>query len=352
MDFDTKEIFTLYGTEKPKQLVVHDSSRGENDIRFIYVIKYPNKEKIVLKVSKNSFTTPERVSGWAQLCKHYNRLGIYCPNIIKNNNNEYCSEINGFLVYAEEYMKYKPLNDDGRRVEGEEKHAHELYESIGIVAANPAPLVPWNTAYCLFDKFDESDEFDESLDCAVKVRDFYCKEFPELAAYADDVFNEYCRRRDVFEPIYKSLPKAVFQGDINTSNILITKSGYFKGIIDFNLSGTETVLNYAFCESFECLNDDSEIVELLDQKALVKRDTITAKRLSWIGKYYRFTALEHKVWKDYYNIAAPFRWQYHCFFISLLSNHEKYPDGRKYAKDILDWIKYQLTRSDVTELLP
>ncbi|AUS96227.1 hypothetical protein CDQ84_11910 [Clostridium thermosuccinogenes] len=349
---DHIKTFSLYGSESPKQIALHNSSRGENDIRMTYIVEFPNMDKLAVKVTKNSFTTPERVKGWAELIEHYNNLGIYCPKIVRNKNGEYCSNIDGYLVFAEEYMKYKPAAGRNESLTGDQKYERKLYESIGLVAANPAPLVPWHTAYCIYDKFDITDEYDENYQCAMELRDYYRDNIPEHAMRAQKLFEEYCRRREKFEPIYRLLPKSVFQGDINDSNILVDEAGDFKGMIDFNLSGTETILNYAFCESFCCLEDDSEIDVLLDTEALKKRDAWTAQRLAWIGKHYKFTDEEREAFNEYYNIVAPFRWTYHCFFLSLLKNREKYPEGRKYAGHILDWTEYQMTRSDVSSLLP
>ena len=348
---DYYKIFNLYG-EEPKQIALHNSSRGDDDLRMVYIIEFANMDKLAIKVTKNTFTTPKRVKGWAELIKHYNNLGIYCPKIVCDRNGEYCAKVDGYLVFAEEYMKYKPVAGRDEYETGEYKYKRKLYESIGLVAANPAPLVPWHTAYCIYDKFDKTDKYDENYECAIAVRDYYSENIPEHAMYAKKLFEEYCRRRDKFEPIYRLLPKSVFQGDTNESNILITPTGDFKGMIDFNLSGTEIILNYTFCESFCCLDDDSEIDLLLDAEALRKRDERIAQRLAWIGKNYKFTDYEREVFNEYYNIVAPFRWPCHSFFLSLLRNREKYPDGRKYARLILDWTEYQMTRNDVSSLLP
>ena len=37
---------------------------------------------------------------------------------------------------------------------------------------------------------------------------------------------------------YAGLPRCVFQGDENFSNVLVDGSGHFTGLIDFNMSGT------------------------------------------------------------------------------------------------------------------
>lgn len=349
----TPEILKLYGLKTAEPLEIHDSSHGEQDRRLVYVVESPEWGKLAIKVTRNSFTTPERVRGWAELIEHYNKLGIYCPRIVRSRNGDYSAMVGGYLVYAEEYMRYEPANSWGELAAGKLQYKPELYKSIGLVAANPAPLVPWHTAFCLYDKFDETDEYDENFECAVKIREIYVSHIHEHADRMNRLFEAYCRRREEFEPVYRSLPKAVFQGDLNSSNVLVTQTGHFAGLIDFNLSGTETILNYAFCESF-CSLDGGEggIALLMDTAALRKRDRRTAQSLAWIGEHYKFTETEREAFNEYYNIVAPFRWTYQGFFMGLLTNRDRYPHGRKYAGLILDWMEYQATRKDVVDLLP
>ena len=311
----TPEMLRLYGLETPQKLAVHDTSHGANDLRMVYVLESRNWEARN-KDHKECFQHTRTGAGWVELIEHYNHLGIYCPG-------SYTTEtvssafIDGYLVYAEEYMAH----DLASEREDSLNYEPRLYESIGLVAANPAPLVPWNTAFCLFDKFDKTDEYDENLECAIMVRDLYANQIPEYAERVNKLFLEYCHRRERFEPLYRVLPKAVFQGDLNRSNILVNDTGDFAGLIDFNLSGTETILNYAFCESFCALDDgEAEIGLLMDPEALKERDRRTAQNLAWIGKHYQFTDAEREVFNEYYNIVAPFRWTYQGFFMRLLTN--------------------------------
>lgn len=70
-------------------------------------------------------------------------------------------------------MKYKPAAEREEAVSNDRKFEDALMESIGTVAADPAPLAKWNTAYCIYDKFDENDEYDENFDCAVRLTEYY-----------------------------------------------------------------------------------------------------------------------------------------------------------------------------------
>ncbi len=346
MVMNIEKSFALYGDGEPKQLNFIDSSRGDDDLRHTYIVKYPGRLKIAVKVTKNPFTTPERINGWTQLCGHYNNLGIYCPQILQNNEGKYFAEVDGYIVYAEEYMKYKVADNSGRTPESD-KYKKGMYESIGLVAANPAPVVPWKTAYCLYNKFAESDLYDENYECALEFYKFFKNNFHEYSERTEKIWKLYNQKREDFEQEYRALPKAVFQGDLNSSNILLTRSGNFKGLIDFNLSGTETILNYVFCECCYYLENEDKINTLLDTDELKLRDQKTVCNLAYVGKHYKFTDAEKTAFNNYYNIVMPFRWPYHCFFMKLLRG-----DGRHFAHDVIEWVEYQLTRSDMSDKLP
>ncbi|MBP5729144.1 MAG: phosphotransferase, partial [Clostridia bacterium] len=48
---------------------------------------------------------------------------------------------------------------------------------------------------------------------------------------------------DQLKACYRNLPRCVFQGDENFSNILVDENRHFAGFIDFNLAGTEVIVN-------------------------------------------------------------------------------------------------------------
>jgi len=70
---DRNNIIHMYGIHKVKEIQLIDSSRDQEDLRFVYCVTYQdaNIEPIVVKVSSNSFTTHERIHGWAQLTIRY-----------------------------------------------------------------------------------------------------------------------------------------------------------------------------------------------------------------------------------------------------------------------------------------
>ncbi|MDR2687711.1 MAG: hypothetical protein LBB75_08150 [Oscillospiraceae bacterium] len=346
--------YALYGQGEPEILQAYDTSRGDKDLRYVYLLRFPDGAKIALKVTRNAFTTPERVDGWAALAEHYNALGIYAPRFLKTAEGRYSAKIGEFLVYAEEYI-------DGVIAEAPDAVSDEtsdfresgagaaMLESLGLVAANPAPLVPWNTAWCLYDKFDDDEETDENAECAVKMTEHIASNFPKYAPRAQAILGQYHKLRAAFEPTYRALPKAVFQGDLGPRNVVLTDQGKFKGVCDFNLSGTDTILNVLYCECRSCWSGtEKEKIAMLSAPAAQRaHDERTARFFQRAAKHYPFTDAEKRAFPMYYNITYPFRWQNYGF----LKYHLR-KQGKKYVPDVLEWIERQMSRDDTWQMLP
>lgn len=161
----------LYSVENVKDYKMFDSSRGEADKRFTYLLWFDNGSSLAIKVSNNTFTSPERISGWSKTCKMYLDSGIYCPQIVGNLAGSLYSYIfidgGKFIVYAEETKKFKCV-DEFENLPDKSNYKDGALETIGIIASREQELVVWPTAFCLYDKFDENDRSDENYDCAVK----------------------------------------------------------------------------------------------------------------------------------------------------------------------------------------
>jgi hypothetical protein len=104
---DLDKIFSLFGSDIPKLISTTDTSRGD-DLRYVYIVKYKDERIIAIKAARNAFTTPERIIGWARLAEHYNTLGIYAPQFLRNINGEFYAVVGDCTVYAEEFAKYAP----------------------------------------------------------------------------------------------------------------------------------------------------------------------------------------------------------------------------------------------------
>jgi len=346
--------FELYGQGEPEIIKAYNTSHGETDLRYVYLLRYPGGAKIALKATRNLFTTPERIEGWAALAGHYNNIGIYAPRFIKTAKNRYSTEIDGFLIYAEEFIDGVMAEDHDAEDEEtsdfrESDAGAAMLESLGLVAANPAPLVPWHTAWCLYERFDEDEETDENFDCAKKFTGYISSNFPKYATRAKAVIDKYTKLRAEFEPIYRSLPKAVFQGDLGAYNVILTEDGKFKGVCDFNLSGTDTILNILYSECRSCLHGDAEekIALLPAPGTGWEHDNLTARLLKHTAKHYTFTDAEKRAFPIYYNLTYAFKWQNFGFFKHHLSKY-----GDRYLPDILEWTERQMSRNDIGQILP
>ena len=338
-------ILNLYNESGIKQMRKIDSSRKDSDKRCTVLVTYNDGISLAIKVTNNAFTTPERITGWRNLEITYLNAGIYCPQIINNVDGNYYCYVNidseNCIIYAEEQKKYKCVDEFEKPIEYA-VYGDKMIRTIGIIASYETKLVPWHSAYCLYDKFSEDDEMNENLECAQNI----CKLFRENTIgneeIIDKIWNIYSELRTSFEPEYRALPCAVFQADMNETNVMLTEDEQFVGIIDFNVSGTETILNYALCESWTSPSWEKELDNLMNTETLIKANNELAHYMKIIKEHYSFTNAEVEAYPKLYHMIIPFRWPTFCLFRwAILEKKEEY------YNDILQWMLYQLTRNDI-----
>ncbi len=343
-------IFDLYG-KNGRLLHMYRLSVDTASYHVVCIVRYPASRHLVIHITAKNHILRERIEEWAMIAEHYLNTGIYSPQYIRNLFGTLVESVDGYEVWSEEYTKYHTLSYERRDITEDELYRNcekSLFESVGKIASAPAVPVSFSTAFCLYDPYSKDENTDENEECARELRDYYCTHFPFLASEVSELYRAYEQKKRSLEQQYRALPKAVFQGNLSHDNILITPKGSFRGVRDFRFSGTETVLNYAFCESYASISADADVSTLLDRRAMYLRDRKTIQRLSWIGNYYHFTESEHRVFSDYYNIVAPFRWPYYVAFMKWMQAK----DGEKNAASILQWMRYQFTRRDIESFLP
>ncbi len=107
-------ILSKYTSMEYKIDRIIDSSKADIDIRKNYCLSFEDGSEFVLKITNNSFTTPERIKGWKDLSKLYKDNGIYCPQI-KETESGQCSvhtvleSGKTYTAYLEEKKKFKTV---------------------------------------------------------------------------------------------------------------------------------------------------------------------------------------------------------------------------------------------------
>lgn len=333
------DIFHRFDSSEVDEFREIDSSRGPNDYRRIYLVNYASGRNLAVKITNNCFTTPERITGWSDLIDRYNAAGIYAPKIVTAQDGKICFSVNDCIVYAEESKKYLCADEFMPPVAFHEYEA-DLFLMIGKIAALPSKVYDWPTAFCLYDTFCEEDEIDENYDCAREWWQLFSKAVPDRKADVDRIWQIYQSLRQTLEPKYRALPQTAFQGDLNHTNIMLDANRRFAGVIDFNVSGTEKIVNYALCESLQRVTA-ADLARLGHKDFREEQDQILQRRLGYIQQHYSFSPAEKLIFPKFYNMVTPFRWPNFYFFRRAVLE-EKW----QYCHLIIDWVLYQLTRDD------
>ncbi len=180
---DIKKILSVYGIDFYSSCREIDSSRDAEDVRLNYIID----KKYVLRYNTSDVMGEGRIREINDLAKRYLAEGVKCPKYIPTLSGDFVLRRGRFYCYLSEYLDYALASEA------------ELLDSIR--AAGGQVL-------------------------AEKLADKNSAVRGELLGF------------------YAGLPRCVFQGDENFSNVLVDGSGHFTGLIDFNMSGTDVIVNY------------------------------------------------------------------------------------------------------------
>ncbi|MCF0117207.1 MAG: hypothetical protein HUJ61_04060 [Bacilli bacterium] len=172
-------------------------------------------------------------------------------------------------------------------------------------------------------KIDEKEENCLSLCEALKKNG--------LSSLAMEVkeFNDVVRAK--LKKIYHLLPRSVFQGDLNDSNILV-KDDHFYGLIDFNMAGTEVNVN---CFACECDGFDENIMLSNDpSRAVSMMIENHYNRLNPVLKNYSFSQEEQQAFDLYLSLVMLFQYSTVVALIYYLDD---------YKQKVCDYIKEIIT---------
>lgn len=372
-EYDLRRIVTLYTDDEILESKLINTSRDDNDIRLNYIIHLKSDESFVIKLARNSFTTIERVNNWAELSKQYREAEIYCPMFLQPRKSKgygalfIDSDSNSYVVFAEEYKKYKTIDEyidekcennhankefrkNLKQKFGNENFSRQIAKSIGKIAESGKnrSVSKWNTAYVLYDKFCEDDPSDENYELAFQMYNMFKGNENIDQDLLENIWTTYLTKKNMFEKQYRKLPQAMFQGDLSWNNVLIDNELNFAGVIDFNLSGAETILNYIICEysPSNSIGDNVLGEALLEPSFLNSLDKEFKFFMSEFCREYKISEEEVASFTTLYNIIVPFRYP---FLSSTMYHYKK--NNYMEVNYRLKWIYYQLTREDVSEAI-
>ena len=297
---DLLQQFQIHNAEKVEFV---DSSQGEDDIRHNYIID----KKYVLRLNSAKVMTEERLTELNTLIERYRSFGMKAPLFLKAENGSFVVEQDGKNCYLSEYLDLPLAEDVKFRCREDLIRQRLVFISRFAQTFKNVDLVETVSMFSIFDlaPYDrlsglDIDEKQENLNQLVD--DLTQAGYVELAQKVN-AKNEELRRQ--LKPIYKNLPRCVFQGDENFSNLCVDENDQIVGLFDFNMSGTEVIANYlannAFMGHF-CYED-----EILDKHTPeeVLQILLDAFRQSTalIREHYSFTEQEFSAYLLYGKIA-------------------------------------------------
>lgn len=297
-DIEIQQICENYDIKCTNIGDIIDTSKSENDRRYIYEINY----KYFLKITNFRGINQSNLEEILQLIERYNSIGVYCPSIIRSLDDKLSitfekNDVN-YICYIEEKAIFSTCENN---MSDDIDFRKEVLEHLGILATKYTNinLVTTKSMWSIIElnAYDsEVDEKQENLNDLVECLNL--KGFDELSDnlkqsndFSRTKINEYLNR----------LPRCTYQGDLNYSNLLVSEDMDFKGLIDFNMYGTEVNINCFLNESMYYITME-DFIELSGRDIYFKIIRFQQEMISTITMNYRFSLDELEVIDDYRRI--------------------------------------------------
>lgn len=298
------EILAQFGLTCAQVTRFYDTSRGAEDQRYHYILD----DRYVLKIASARSVWESRLQEISRLIERYRSIGVYCPQLLPTQEGPLsCTrEIGGaaYTCYVEEYAVFPHYP------EGVEPDRREVVAHLGALAAgySGVDLSETRSMWSLIDLAPLDEEVDEKQEnCNALVQSLLDVGLPELAG-AVDACNQALRA--VIQAHYKRLPRCVYQGDLNSSNEL-QQDGHFRGLIDFNMSGTEVNIN-CFVNETNWFPETKELDVMTAAELLQTMEQKQRELLDIIFAQYPLNDLERMLLPYYQKITDLFQYPNVC----------------------------------------
>lgn len=250
MNVQIEEIINLFHNSMPTHFELKEIWQEENDSRWVLFVEFP-KEKYVIKIASNTFTTKEKVCGWQGIIDEYEKIGYYSPAILKSISGNYCELVmfgdKECLVWEEEYAKYNLHStlDKSVYIGPDEQYVYydEVLEFVAKVGEKHLSNFPCKSGWLRFEPFTIEDTTDEIEECVDEFEALIKEKAPHFMSRWNKIYDMFTENKRWLKAVYYDLPTSVFQADFAGDNLLFDDNGHLKGVIDYNLAGAEVVIN-------------------------------------------------------------------------------------------------------------
>ena len=228
-----------FGVDGAGTVRLIDSTHDAADVRLNYIVD----RRWVLRFCNAPDMTERRMGDLNCLIGRCRALGWQCPAFIADRDGRYLHPWKSFVCYLSEFVDL-PVADDAE-LEDEDVLIREVAVNVARFAETyrDVDLSETMGMYSLFDlsPFDIPAGIDEKQENVNQLLALLRDEGE--ADLADRLEARHADIRGKLRAVYRELPRCVFQGDENTSNVLVDAAGHFAGLIDFNMAGTEVIVN-------------------------------------------------------------------------------------------------------------
>ena len=234
-------LLALYGVSDAVAVGLLDTSHGADDIRWNYIID----KQYVLRLTNAPEMTEARLDDLNRLIARYGAFGLHCPAFLRGTDGRFFHPWGELTAYLSEYVDL-PIAEEADLTETEKTALRqEICLSIAgfMEQYKGVDLIPTMGMYSLFDlsPYDVPEGFDEKQWNLNNLTAALGKAGAEDLAHRLETWNETVRARLL--SVYQELPRCVTQADEGFTNVLLDEKKHLKGLIDFNLSGTDVCVN-------------------------------------------------------------------------------------------------------------
>lgn len=312
---EIQDIMSHFGLTVTGITNFYDTSHDDNDKRLNFILD----DKYVLKVNSTISMWESRLQEIRRLILRYRSIGVYCPDFIP--------ALNGLLSYTltkddreytcfvEEFAVYPVLGW------GTEHDRKEVVEHLGILASKytGVDLSETKSMWSIIDLAPLDVDIDEKQENTNMLTEALRKNGYEDLAVQVDGFNNMLREKIM--PVFDSLPRCVYQRDLNSTNELYD-NGRFAGLIDFNMAGTDVNIN-VFLNETNWFPEEEEFDALSIPEIIKKQDSEQNEELSVILKHYTLNDDEKYAFPYYKRIADLFQYPNACLMAEWLDSDQR-----------------------------